>query len=170
MKKFNAKHTLLGSMLLVILLVAIPFTAFAQVQTASNVYSDIIAMQEEYPEGTPWDNSNFYEWKGGIYSGGYGCAGFAFMLSDAVFGSLPARKIDKVSYSSLRAGDILRVNNDSHSVIILKKQADHVVIAEGNFNSSVHWGRTLSKAEVLKNRDLNDLISGRGSLNILNSK
>ena len=53
-----------------------------------------------------------------------------------------------VVYDNIRVGDILRVYNNSHSVIILEKNSDGVVIAEGNFNDSVHWGRTLSKAEV----------------------
>ena len=42
------------------------------------VRSRILAMQEEYPEGMPWTNDNGYAWKGGIFSVGYGCAGFAF--------------------------------------------------------------------------------------------
>ena len=50
------------------------------------VRSRILAMQEEYPEGMPWTNDNYYSWSAGVYSGGYGCAGFAFLLSDAGFG------------------------------------------------------------------------------------
>lgn len=111
-------------------------------------YEAMIALKSQYPEGTRWTNDNFYAWKGGIYSGGAGCAGFAFMLSDAAFGSLPARKVTKVSLSDVRAGDILRINNDTHSVIVLEVQTDGVVIAEGNYNSSVHWGRTLNKSTV----------------------
>lgn len=41
----------------------------------------------KYPAGTPWGNNNYYAWShSGLYSGGYGCAGFAFMESDALFG------------------------------------------------------------------------------------
>ncbi len=108
----------------------------------------IMAMQSKYPEGMRWTNENFYAWKGGIYSGGYGCAGFAFLLSDAAFDDAPARKIDNVNFSSVRVGDILRVNNNTHSVIITEVADDHVVLAEGNYNSSIHWGRTMTEAQV----------------------
>lgn len=115
-----------------------------------HIYNAMIALKSEYPEGMRWTNDNYYGWKGGIYSGGYGCAGFAFMLSDAAFGSLPARKYYEYSVSDIRVGDILRTNNDSHSVIVLQKISGGVVVAEGNYNSSIHWGRKFSDNELTK--------------------
>lgn len=115
--------------------------------TEEGVYSAMLAMKADFPEGMPWTNDDFYRWNGGIYSGGYGCAGFAFLLSDAAFGKLPAT-MKKVNYDRLHVGDVLRVNNDTHSVIVLEVCADHVVIAEGNYNSSIHWGRTLTRSQV----------------------
>jgi hypothetical protein len=106
----------------------------------------MIALKSSYPDGTPWDNSVYYGWKGGIFSGGYGCAGFAFMLSDAAFGDAPAKKV--YDTSSIRVGDILRIDNDTHSVIVLSRSGDTVTIAEGNYNSSVHWGRILNLSET----------------------
>ena len=122
---------------------------YSSVPTEQEAYEKMIAKKSEYPEGMGWTNDNFYGWSGGIYSGGYGCVGFAFLLSDAAFGDLPARMLTTFSYSDLKVGDILRVNNDGHSVIILEIHEDYVVIAEGNFNSSIHWGRTLSKDAVM---------------------
>lgn len=110
------------------------------------VYEKMIAMQNEYPEGMPWTNDNYYAWNGGIYSGGYGCAGFAFMLSDAAFGTLPARM--HTDFSKIRVGDILRINYDTHSVIVLEVKSDSVIIAEGNYNSSIHWGREIPRSEI----------------------
>ena len=123
--------------------------ASAAYPTEQEAYQAIIAMKADYPEGRSWNNSNSYSWKGGIYSFGSGCAGFAFLLSDAAFGSLRARIIDTIDYDALRVGDILRINNNTHSVVILEKRADSVVIAEGNFNSSIHWGRELPKSTVM---------------------
>ena len=114
--------------------------------TEDNVYDSIMAMKSRYPEGMQWNNSNFYAWKGGIYSGGYGCAGFAFALSDAAFGSLPARKHN--NYSKIKVGDIVRMYYDTHSVIVLEVNSDSVIVAEGNFNDSVHWGRKIAKSEI----------------------
>ena len=118
--------------------------------TESEAYERITELRNTYPEGTPWDNSNYYGWRGGIYSGGYGCAGFAFMLSDAAFGDFPATKSLDICYENLRVGDILRINSDSHSVVILEIHESYITIAEGNYNRSVHWGRTLSKDVVMQ--------------------
>lgn len=108
--------------------------------SAAQVYKDILALKSEYPEGMRWTNDNYYGWKGGIFSGGYGCAGFAMRLSDEAFGYLPTRKYTEKS--QVRVGDILRVNSDTHSVIVLKVNGDGtVIVAEGNYNESVHWGR-----------------------------
>ena len=109
-------------------------------------------MQSEYPEGMEWTNDNSYSWNGGIYSGGQGCAGFAFLLSDAAFGDLPAREYTKYDPSTIKVGDIIRINNDSHSVIVLTVDEDGVTVAEGNYNQSIHWGRSLTH-EQLTNAD-----------------
>ncbi len=114
--------------------------------TAAKVYKAMIAMKSSYPEGMRWTNDNYYQWKGGIYSGGYGCAGFAFALSDAAFGSLPART--HTDFSNIRVGDIVRMNYNAHSVIVLEVKSNGVVVAEGNFNESVHWGREISNQEI----------------------
>jgi hypothetical protein len=111
------------------------------------VYNAMMAMQTDFPEGMPWTNDDYYDWNGQTNYRGYGCAGFAFLLSDAAFGKLPARKL-QVNYDTLRPGDILRINSNTHSVIILQVFSDHVVVAEGNYNSSIHWGRTLSRSKV----------------------
>ncbi len=118
----------------------------AEIPTQQQVYAAILAMQSEYPEGMAWTNDNFYSWKGGIYSGGGGCAGFAFAMSDAAFGDLPARI--HTDYSKIYVGDILRVNNNTHSVIVLEVTDTEVVVAEGNYNSAIHWGRRIGLDEL----------------------
>ena len=123
-------------------------TEDGEIDICSNRYSDeclyekMIAKKQEYPEGTPWTNANYYAWKGGVYSGGYGCAGFAFMLSDVCFDNIKAQNLNPCP-STFKVGDVVRINNDTHFVIILKidKSTSTIIIAEGNFNSSVHWGR-----------------------------
>ncbi|MBQ0028711.1 MAG: InlB B-repeat-containing protein [Lachnospiraceae bacterium] len=115
-------------------------------------YNAMIAFKARYPEGTRWTNDNYYGWNGGIYTGGYGCAGFAFMLSDAAFGNAPAYM--HYNYNNIRVGDILRVKNSyggEHSVIVLKVEGDVFTLAEGNYNNSVHWGRTMTRDEVKRN-------------------
>ncbi len=109
-----------------------------------SVYDTLISMKEVYPEGTPFDNSRKYVSEDifpmVIYTGS-GCAGFAMELSDKAFGDLPARY--HFDFSKIRVGDIVRVRNNLHSVIVLKVEGNIITVAEGNYNYSVHWGRTL---------------------------
>ncbi len=86
-----------------------------------------------------------------------GCVAFAFILSDAAFGNLPARMYAAggFSYEDIKAGDILRVSNDAHTVIVLEVNEAGVVVAEGNISTGdhkgkVHWGRAISREEVMK--------------------
>ncbi len=71
------------------------------------------------------------------------------MASDTAFGNLPARYEYNVTYDNIHIGDILRINGNTHSVVVLEKTVDYVVICEANFNSSVHWGRTLPMSTVM---------------------
>lgn len=143
------RRFLAGLLLLVIFLCRYPVEGkAAQVPTEQQAYEKIIALKESYPEGMAWTNSNYYGWKGGIYSGGYGCAGFAFLCSDEAFGDLPARMIEDFTWKDIHVGDILRTDYNTHSVIVLEVKADSVIVAEGNFNSSVHWGREITTDEL----------------------
>lgn len=113
---------------------------------ADDIYDAMTALKTKYPTGKKWNNDNYYRWNGGIFSGGYGCAGFAFMLSDAAFGSLKARK--HKDFDNIRVGDILRIKKDTHSVVVLEIKGDKITVAEGNFNNAVKWGRTFTKKEI----------------------
>ena len=132
--------------------------------TYAEVYDTINALRDEFPEGMRWTNFEPYgtkgEWgdaywfQGGPVkgaSGGVGCMAFAFEVSDRAFGDLPARVLDRgdFTFEDVKVGDILRVNGNSHSVIVLRVGSSGVTVAEANYNKSVHWGRSMSKSEVL---------------------
>ena len=110
-------------------------------------YNKIIAKKKAYPEGMSWTNANFHISKCRMY-GGWGCAAFALILSDAAFGDAPARM--HKDFSKIRVGDVLRINNDTHSVVVLEVKNDSVIVAEGNYNSSIHWGREISMSHIRK--------------------
>lgn len=133
------------------------------IPSPQQVYQSMIALksQERYREGASWTNeTHTYTWKGGNQDGiaptGAGCVAFAYELSDAAFGALPARMLSTGQFglSDVKAGDILRVNGGAHTVIVLQVTDAGVVIAEGNYHENgdytgkVHWERSLSKAEV----------------------
>ena len=141
----------------------IAVAAEGNIPTYQEVYEAMTALKEIYPEGMTWTNfepygsrgdlGSEYTWKGGVIYGAksaVGCMAFTFILSDEAFDNLPARAIKKGSFSfeDVKVGDILRVNGNSHSVIVLQKSVSGVTVAEGNYNKSVHWGRAMSPAEV----------------------
>ncbi|MDE7323729.1 MAG: LPS export ABC transporter periplasmic protein LptC [Lachnospiraceae bacterium] len=115
--------------------------------TTNQIYETIIAQKAVFPEGMHWTNDNYYGWKGGTYTGGFGCAGFAFAVSDAAFGNTRAQ-IHK-DYTNIRVGDILRVDNDTHSVIVLEVKENSVIVAEGNYNAAIHWGREIPISQLI---------------------
>lgn len=122
------------------------------VPTEKQVYKDLMSMKSVYPEGMHWTNDDFYAWNGGgRYYGGYGCVAFAFHMSDTAFGKLPSR--EHTNFNNLKVGDIIRLNGDTHSVIVLEVHPDYIVIAEGNYNSSIHWGRVISMATLKETGD-----------------
>ena len=141
----------------------IALAAQGNVPTYQKAYEDMISLKEKYPEGMTWTNfepfgtkgslGSAYTWKGGPIYGAksaVGCMAFTFILSDKAFGTLPARAIEngQFTFEDVKVGDILRVNGNSHSVIVLQKTAGGVIVAEGNYNKTVHWGRAMSVAEV----------------------
>lgn len=129
--------------------VNVPETNLNAASVTNQIHDVLMAQKAIYPEGMSWTNANFVRWKGGIYSGGYGCAGFAFALSDAAFGDAPA--LLHTDYSNIKVGDILRVDNDTHSVIVLEVRQNSVIVAEGNYNNSVHWGREIAISNLQGN-------------------
>ena len=97
------------------------------------LYKKMIDKKADYPEGMK-SNDNYLPWKGGIYEGGDDCAVFSFMLSDVCFREIKANKIN-CSFN-FKVGDVVRINNASNFVIILKmdKTNNIIIIAEGNYN------------------------------------
>ncbi len=116
----------------------------------ASVTAKLRSLETEYPEGMSWTNYDYYEWYGGYYTGGYGCAAFAFILSDAVFGTTPAKIVTDLTDFNLRPGDILRLEGDTHSVIVLEINDNGIIVAEGNYNKSIHWGRVLTSEQLLR--------------------
>ena len=120
----------------------------------TRIYNAIIGLQGKYPEGTPWTNANSYSWGYSVaigmgYSGytGSGCVAFAMIASDAAFGNIPAYK--KTDKAGIKVGDIIRINNNAHSVIVLKIHGNNkYTIAEGNYNASIHWGRVIDLSQT----------------------
>ena len=130
----------------------------SDVPTEQEVYNAIIALKAQYPDGTPWGDDKLYQIWAPISTGElypincYGCAAFTQMCQDAAFGDAGTGKFAKVthydSFDDIRVGDIVRY--DGHEVIVLKKKPNSIIVAEGNFNNAVYWGREIFKSENLE--------------------
>jgi len=126
--------------------------AAALIQQQNQIFATLMSYKTIYPEGMSWGfNSHTYTWSKKIYpkSGliGMDCVAFAMILSDAAFGKNPVKIYNDVS--QIRVGDIIRIKNDTHSVVITMISADGTyTLAEANYNGKVHWGRTLSNSEM----------------------
>ncbi len=95
-------------------------TVSGAVPTYQEAYEAMIALKDKYPEGMTWTNFTPY--------GSQGNLGDAYVWN---------------------GGKVYGANRGSHRVIVLQKSAGRVIVAEGNHNKSVHWGRAISEAEVL---------------------
>lgn len=115
----------------------------------AEVTKKILALKSSYPEGKKWTNSNTFR-RGNTIGGG--CAGFAFIVQNAVYGKdQEYRIVNELDWDSLRPGDHIRMDNNAgseHSVIILEKKDDYIKVTEGNYNSSIHWGRKITYDEL----------------------
>lgn len=113
--------------------------------TPSRVTQELLSMKNKYKEGTHWTNNNYYFWKAANCHC-YGCVAFVGILSDKVFGKNAKIKQHR-SFAEIKPGDHIRIGN-YHSVIVLSVKGNTLTVAEGNYNSSIHWGRKITKAEL----------------------
>lgn len=113
-----------------------------------------------YREGKKWTNNNsyffkgnrYYEYNGMYFNGGYGCHAFALKMSDLAFGTKAPMKTHR-KFAKIRVGDVVRLNEykpNMHSVIVLKVVGKKYVVAEANYNGTVHWGRVITQKEFKK--------------------
>lgn len=114
--------------------------------TDDNIREIIYGLKAEYPEGRRWTNDDSYYSSAAHMIGG-GCEGFALICTDAAFGSLPISGTHS-DFDAIRVGDVARVNHNTHAVVVLEKHADSIVVAEGNYNHSIHWGRKLTRQDL----------------------
>jgi hypothetical protein len=135
----------------------------------------VAELQQKYPKGYYWNHAgngknlgvttvpcdhkngkcycNVYDSKSTKACGfkvGRQCAGFASILSDEVFGKdAPVRIF--YNYDEIRVGDQARINNNSHTVFIIEKTDDYVVVAECNADYKtcvINWGRKIPRNQL----------------------
>lgn len=140
--------------------------ARANLPSYEEAYAAMIALMSEYPEGMTWTNyepygdngklGKYYRFQGGMIHGAYavgvGCAALCFKFHDLTYPGLPTYVYDRGSFDwdDIHVGDFLRVDSGTHSVTVLKKTDNAIIVVEGNYNGGVHWGRVISKADLMR--------------------
>lgn len=110
--------------------------------TAAQILYGIL---DTYPEGSRWDIDSSYtsEPLKMAYSG---CAGFALYCSDLIFGDLPITDVHS-DFDRIKVGDMVRDEAGRHTVMVLEKQENSIIVVEGNYNGTVHWYREMYRTD-----------------------
>lgn len=109
--------------------------------TEESVQAVLADLRQLYPPGTVFP-APYRSTSNGPYSRGIHCSGWATLCSDAAFGDLPWRRIDRPSWEQLRPGDIVEYKNEKsyHAVVVVRKTAEYIVVTESGMNNHAVWG------------------------------
>lgn len=127
-------------------------------------------LQKKFPSGKYWNHKGKSNWNsstitnkpcvhyGAVASScnyyrcpnkviGYQCYGFAWKMSDLIYGRKAKIKNFR-SFGKCRMGDVIRYKG--HSVIITEKYSSYVVVGECNAGNTciINWGRKVYKSEL----------------------
>lgn len=150
----------IASAILLVTIASTPVTAFAaSAERTATVAVAQATIASVLPEGTHYDNSMSYvstvtiNGAKYVYTG-YGCVGFALQLEETAFGKGGSyTRTANAPVASIEAGDIVRVPSaeGGHTFVIISMDENGATIAEANYNSSVHYGRYVTNAELATN-------------------
>ena len=77
--------------------------------------------------------------------------GFALKVAQDLYGSLKKWKYVE-SYRTIHAGDVIRINNNSHTIIVTKVYSGSIQYADCNSTGDcqIQWGKTMSRQALRK--------------------
>ena len=109
--------------------------------TEESVQAVLAQLKQTYPTGTEFPTP-YRSTSGGPYSRGTHCSGWATLCSDAAFGDLPWRRIDRPSWEQLRPGDLVEYESTEsyHVVVVVDKTDEYIKITESGTNNHARWG------------------------------
>ena len=128
----------------------------AKVPTEAEAYDILMQIKAEYPHGTPWGDDKIYHSPNYGTASFSGCGAFAQMCMDRIFGNYADNGISVHRHSdfdAIKVGDYVRLdtsirNGGTHTVVVVEKKADSIVVGEGNFSNEVRWGREFTRSEL----------------------
>lgn len=118
---------------------------------AEQVKAAIKDIKKIYPHGMTWGYEKLYVWEARKNNHGIGCAAFAGIMSDYIFGGdLPLRNAGS-KFGEIRVGDVVVVRGGGHIAVVIDKTDKGIIIAEGNYgDNKVNWGRLYTQERFEK--------------------
>ncbi len=120
--------------------------------TEAEVQAVLAQLRIDHPDGSPWGSSD--HWWSPALGGGNECAGFAYMVSDKIFGNLPKYE---VQIEDTRVGDIMDNGPAYHTSVVLNDYGKAVYKGEvypesyyttdGNLSGKIAWDMVKQYAE-----------------------
>ncbi|MCF2660916.1 S-layer homology domain-containing protein [Pseudoflavonifractor phocaeensis] len=129
--------------------------------TPEHIQEVMYSLKSKYPEGMLSGDDNYFYYDEYGIAGASGCAAFGSYVVEDIFGVDQSSRLSYHAYSTseedvknavfdwIRPGDYVRIN-ESHSVVVLEKNENSIVVVEGNYRGKVHWGREITKAALEK--------------------
>lgn len=110
--------------------------------TEETVQAALNQLKQQYPSGTLY-GAPYISGTGGPYrvSEIY-CAGWAVKCSDAAFGNLPWRRVDRPGWNQIRPGDLIEYTSETtnHVVVVVRKTDECIFVTESGLNNKTRWG------------------------------
>ena len=109
--------------------------------TEESVKAALAELRQVQPDGTIYPTP-YRSTSNGPYSHGIHCSGWATLCSDAAFGDLPWRCIDRPTWDQIRPGDLVEYKNADayHVVVVLRKTDEFISVTESNSRNKALWG------------------------------
>nr|WP_325256203.1 S-layer homology domain-containing protein [uncultured Oscillibacter sp.] len=114
--------------------------------TKENVLELLREIENEYPTGTSWDSSDSYT--SPVMGSGSACAGFAYLVSDEIFGTSGNPRRVQNDHSNIRPGDMIQIlknGENMHWIVALggiDSNGNLEAYVDGNHSGKVFWGWT----------------------------
>ena len=121
--------------------------------TEENVSDLLRKLEAEYPSFDRWNTGRVYTSK--VLGRGSGEAGFAYMLSDRVFGAISSYELDDPE--DLRVGDLLKLDSGSTYGVVVSRDGNRFTYASCDEDGWISWNRTKS----LDDLDRSDTVYSR---------
>jgi len=110
--------------------------------TEESVRDSLANLKESYPSGTLYPAPYISSSNGPYGISNKNCAGWAILCSDALFGNLPWKRVNRPTWNQIRPGDLIEYDDTilRHVVVVVSKTDDYIKVTESGLNQKTRWG------------------------------